>query len=241
MSPQNCSAILSPLWVRSSPQRRRSDEGMGIEGEPERIASDACSGVDFGRSAESGQSSQAFGDLGTAGEAITAQDEAWGRGGFGSRQPWQGGVEQDDVREAGEDHRLGRGTVSRVQRYAFDGEAQREGKDRFITADRAPAVTGGGDRRRTQAWGEATLQAARAQSTGGSAVVVGWESTSLVGRGTRSVESDSSDGRRHRGFVARGVCSRRGRPELFDLFKARGAGQGHSAGPVHGPPWDLPS
>jgi hypothetical protein len=154
---------------------------MEIEGESERIASDACSAVDFGRSGESGQSSQAFGDLGTAGEAITAQDEAWRRGGFGYRQPWQGGVEQDDVREAGEDHRLGRRTVSRVQRYALDGEAKREGKDRFITADRAPAVTGGGDRRRTQAWGEATLQAARAQSTGGSAVVVGWESHRWLG------------------------------------------------------------
>jgi predicted GNAT family acetyltransferase len=47
---------------------------MGIEGESERIASNACSAVDVGRSGECGQSGQAFGDLGAANEAITAQE-----------------------------------------------------------------------------------------------------------------------------------------------------------------------
>src|SRR5215831_15260084 len=42
MSPQNCSAILSPPRLGSSSQKgRRSDERLGVKGEPERCSSDA--------------------------------------------------------------------------------------------------------------------------------------------------------------------------------------------------------
>src|SRR5215468_5147757 len=46
MSPQNCSAMLSPCQVGSSAQRSRSDERLGVKGESERVTSDACSSVD---------------------------------------------------------------------------------------------------------------------------------------------------------------------------------------------------
>src|SRR4029453_12676564 len=48
MSPQNCLAILSPFSIGSSPRRRRSDEGRGVNGESERDTSDACSAVRLG-------------------------------------------------------------------------------------------------------------------------------------------------------------------------------------------------
>src|SRR5688572_2959821 len=75
MSRQNCLAILSRYWVGSSPQRRRSDEGVGVKGESERITSHACSTVDGGGARECGKRSKAFGDLCTSDEAVTAQDE----------------------------------------------------------------------------------------------------------------------------------------------------------------------
>jgi hypothetical protein len=78
MSPLNYSAILSPFSVESPFQRRRSDKGMGVKGESERVAADACSTVDIRGSAECGESSKAFRNLATSDEAATAQDERAG-------------------------------------------------------------------------------------------------------------------------------------------------------------------
>src|SRR5438445_11128822 len=61
MSPQNCSAILSPCWVGSSPQRRRSDEGMGVKGESERVTADARSAADVGGAGECGERAKVLG------------------------------------------------------------------------------------------------------------------------------------------------------------------------------------
>ena len=47
MSPQNCSAKMSPPSIRSSPQKRRgSDERVGVKVESERNPSDACGAAD---------------------------------------------------------------------------------------------------------------------------------------------------------------------------------------------------
>src|SRR5215475_13417753 len=73
MSPQNCIAILSPPWVGSSPQkRRRSDERVGVKGEPERNSSDACGAIDNGRAGGGGKGGKAVGDFSTSDEAATA-------------------------------------------------------------------------------------------------------------------------------------------------------------------------
>ena len=60
MSPKNCSAILSPCWIGSSPRRRRSDEGTGVKGESERVTSDACSAVDDRGARECGKRGKAL-------------------------------------------------------------------------------------------------------------------------------------------------------------------------------------
>src|SRR5215468_6176538 len=74
MSPQNCIAILSPPWVGSSPQkRRRSDERVGVKGEPERNSSDACGAIDNGRAGDGGKGGKAVGDFSTSDEAATAK------------------------------------------------------------------------------------------------------------------------------------------------------------------------
>src|SRR4029453_12257658 len=81
MSPQNCSAILSPCQVGSSPQRRRSDERLGVKGESERFTSATCSAVDDRGTGECGERGKAFGDLRPSDEAVAAQDEGarhWG-------------------------------------------------------------------------------------------------------------------------------------------------------------------
>ena len=76
MSPQNCLAILSPPPIGSSPQkRRRSDERVGAEGEPERDSTDACGAANHRRAGNGGERSKAFGDFSTADEATAAQAE----------------------------------------------------------------------------------------------------------------------------------------------------------------------
>src|SRR5215204_4427660 len=100
MSPQNCLAILSPPSIRSSPQkRRRSDERMGAQGEPERNPSDACGAVDHGWAGNCGRRSQAFGDLCTSDEEAAAQDEGARSRGIVAWQPKQSAVEQNGIRE----------------------------------------------------------------------------------------------------------------------------------------------
>jgi hypothetical protein len=51
---------------------------MGVKGVSERVAADACSTVDIRRAGECGESRNAFGDLTTSDEAVTAQDERAG-------------------------------------------------------------------------------------------------------------------------------------------------------------------
>src|SRR5262249_7665294 len=75
MSPQNCLAILSPCWVGSSPQRRGSDERVGVKGESERFAADAYSTVDLRGSGECRERRKAFGDLASSDEAATEKDQ----------------------------------------------------------------------------------------------------------------------------------------------------------------------
>src|ERR1051326_5092549 len=76
MSPQNCSANLSPPRLRSSPQkRRRSDDRVGVKNEPERCSTDARSTLNNRRARDGGKSGQAFRDLCTSNEAAAAQDE----------------------------------------------------------------------------------------------------------------------------------------------------------------------
>src|SRR5215207_3087938 len=75
VSPRNCSAILTPFWIGSSSQRRRSDERVGIKGESERDPSDACGEANNGREGNSGRRGKTFGDFHTTDEAGAAQDE----------------------------------------------------------------------------------------------------------------------------------------------------------------------
>src|SRR5262249_28701008 len=76
MSPQNCSAILSPPRLGSSSQKgRRSDERLGVKGEPERCFSDARGTAHTRRAGDCRKSGQAFRDFSTSDEAATAQNE----------------------------------------------------------------------------------------------------------------------------------------------------------------------
>src|SRR5215468_5769893 len=76
MSPQNCSAILSPPRLGSSSQKgRRSDERLGVKGEPERCSSDARGTAHTRRAGDCRKSGQAFRDFSTSDEAATAQNE----------------------------------------------------------------------------------------------------------------------------------------------------------------------
>src|SRR5690349_19370459 len=114
MSPQNCSAKMSPPRIRSSPQkRRRPDERMGAEGESERSASRSCRATDDGRTRDGGKGRQTVGDLCTSDEAVAAKDARARRASITARQAWQSREEQYRIREGKSSSCPGTGVVIR--------------------------------------------------------------------------------------------------------------------------------
>lgn len=87
-------------------------------------------------------------------------------------------MEEDGIREAREGDQMGAGAVSGLKRYSFCGEAPREREDKVIYYG-AQDIASSRDCDRAHAWGNAALQAARAQSSKRSAVVVGRQPASL--------------------------------------------------------------
>src|SRR5690349_7161476 len=242
MSPQNCLGILSPPSIGSSSQkRRRSDAGVGAEGEPERTSSDACGTADHGKARNGCQRGNAFRDLSTSDEAVTTQAERARGARVVTWKPRPSAVEQNTGRENEASAGIGAGTVSWAERYPFDREAKGERKDRCVACYGTHDFASGGDRCGQKARGEAALQAARAQSAGRDAVVVGWQPASLVWTKAVRVQFDGGDRRCHGEVSVRGVCTARGCPELFDLSEAAAFGKWYSGSHLHGPSRDFPS
>src|SRR5687768_9884918 len=92
LSPDNCSAILSPPQLGSAPRRRRRNEPRGDQNEPETVTQAARCWADVGGPRERWDGSAAARDLSASDEAASAQDERARRAGFAARQPRQGGL-----------------------------------------------------------------------------------------------------------------------------------------------------
>lgn len=124
---------------------------MGDEDESARVTSSACSAIDDGGSGECRKGGKAFGDLGASDEAIAAKDER-GRGrAAGSRQSWQGGMEQDASAKTQKSDRISARPLSGTKRHALEREAQGKRAYQLIATDGAAGFTGRRPGRRAQA------------------------------------------------------------------------------------------